>query len=538
MENNNGFTLKDVIFNLLFIILFVFILLWLFPSKFYLNEYGMNGGYLSDETQTNQVFNHNITTMKEAAISYFTTSRLPKKVGDKVTMTLRQMRDEKLLLSLIDSKGNVCDEGISYIEMTKEKDEYLLKVHLACSDNEDYILVHLGCYDYCDGAVCEKQEEVQEIVQVLYKYQYKLTTPCTWTNWSNWTNWSTNYVAANNNRKVETKVETDSIAAIVNRSCPAGYLYSSHNNKCYKSTNTTDVKEAQKLVSYKCENGYTFDKNDKKCKKQTTTEKTVAAKQNEITYNCNDYPGYTLSGNKCVKTTTTTTTDTKTATAIYSTRTWTEQESYSCTKQSCSTKLVPTLVGGVWKNIPQKSCTRVNSTCYKDVEKSEDYISGYNCNNYSGYTLSGNKCVKNVVKTSTDVKDAKQNAITYYCENNEHTLEGKVCKYSVTNTDVKESKVIETYNCDNFDGYVLNETKCEKLVSNTDVVDVNIRMTCPAGYTLTNDKCTKNVTKYRYSERACVGGSVDYKWSESDKDQTLLSKGYILTGYKEQINSK
>lgn len=536
MENNNGFTLKDVIFNLLFIILFVFILLWLFPSKFYLNEHGFGGGiYNSSETQTNQVFNHNITTMKEAAISYFTTSRLPKKAGDKVTMTLRQMRDEKLLLSLIDSKGNVCEEGISYIEMTKDKDEYILKVHLACSDNEDYILVHLGCYDYCDADICEKQDPIEEI---LYKYQYKLEKPCTLTNWSEWTNWSLNYVSANSNRKVETKVETQNINATTNKACPAGYLYSQSTGKCYKSSNSTDIKDAEKVVSYKCEEGYSFDEEDKKCKKQVSTTTTVAAKENEVTYNCNEYSGYTLSGNKCIKTITETTTDVKDATPVYSEHTSTYKESYSCKKEVCSTKLVPTLVGGVWKNIPQQSCKTVNSTCYRDAKYTEKYISSYNCNKYSGYTLNGTSCVKEIKNTYTDTKDAKANATTYYCENKEHTLEGKICKYEVTNIEIKEPEIIESYNCNNLENYVLNENKCEKIVTDTDVKDVIITFSCPSGYTLNNNKCVKNVVKYRYSERKCVGGSIDYKWSESDKDEELLKHGYKLTGKKEEIKSK
>ena len=265
---------------------------------------------------------------------------------------------------------------------------------------------------------------------------------------------------------------------------------------------------------------------------------TVAAKEKETTYNCNDYPGYKLEGNKCIKQTTSTSTDTKDATAIYDERTSTYKESYSCKKETCSTKLVPTLVGGVWKNIPQKSCKTVNSTCYRDATHTERYISGYHCNSYSGYTLNGTKCVKQIETTSTDVKDAKENEKTYYCENKDHKLEGKVCKYDVKTTDVKEPEIIETYTCSNFEGYALNETKCEKIVTNTDIKDIIITLSCPNGYTLNNNKCTKNVIKYRYSERSCVGGSVDYKWSESEKDETLLSQGYIYTGYKEQIKTK
>ena len=38
--------------------------------------------------------------------------------------------------------------------------EYLMTVKLECSDASNYIEVHLGCYDYCDGDVCESQKTV------------------------------------------------------------------------------------------------------------------------------------------------------------------------------------------------------------------------------------------------------------------------------------------------------------------------------------------------------------------------------------------
>lgn len=560
MENNNGFTLKEVIFNLLFIILFVFILLWLFPSKSFLNS---NGIYNSEneQAQTNHIFNQNITVMKEAAISYFTTSRLPKNVGDSVTMTLRQMRDKKLLLSLIDSNGNVCDEGISYIEMTKEKDEYLLKVTLSCSDFDDYILVHLGCYDYCDGDICEKKEEI------LYKYQYKLVIPCKWTDWSAWSNWSYNYVTANANRKVETKVETETINAT--KICPAGYLYNSQTNKCYKSTSSTDSKEAEKITSYECAEGFTFDETDKKCKKTATTTTTVAAKEKEATYNCNAYPGHTLNGNRCVKTVTSTETDTKSATPVYD---------YKCSKgtlssdktkctytnpyegtmnatcnsyQSCTTTSVFNATTGKFED--KRTCvTKCRYTCPSGFTRegsrcsgtfyetktiaSTRYIKSYTCP--SGYEKNGNYCTKNISVTTTDSKTASKNPTEYYCENSNYTLVGNVCKLEQTIVIPEDSKVVETYSCAKYNdsAYVLNGTKCEKIISNTETTD--LIPSCPSGYTLNNNKCSRNVIKYRYSERSCVGGSIDYKWSDSEKDEALLNKGYILTGVKEKRNSK
>ena len=68
------------------------------------------------------------------------------------------MLDLHLLLPFTDKNGDTCDTKKSYVEMTKYDSEYRLKVNLSCGDQEDYIIVYLGCYDYCDG-LCEKRVE-------------------------------------------------------------------------------------------------------------------------------------------------------------------------------------------------------------------------------------------------------------------------------------------------------------------------------------------------------------------------------------------
>ena len=89
---------------------------------------------------------------------YFTTPRLPQKVGDKVKMTLGEMLDKKIILPFTDKNGDVCDEKASYVEITKYEDEFVMKVNLKCGKQENYLLVYMGCYDYCETALCEKNK--------------------------------------------------------------------------------------------------------------------------------------------------------------------------------------------------------------------------------------------------------------------------------------------------------------------------------------------------------------------------------------------
>lgn len=160
--DRRGFPFKDFLLKLILIIIFVFLLVWLLP-KFItpaINKSLTNGNSSNQNEQINalasQIFYNNIEKMKEAAISYYTNERLPKEVGQSDTMTLSDMIGKKIITPLVDKNNKAVDVEGSYVKITKTDDEYILKVNLKDSETEDYILVHLGCYDYCKDFVCEK----------------------------------------------------------------------------------------------------------------------------------------------------------------------------------------------------------------------------------------------------------------------------------------------------------------------------------------------------------------------------------------------
>lgn len=238
-ERKDSFSIRDVIIQILFIVLFVFILIWLFPTKGSVNgKLGVLDEVNSKfDVLTNRIFNENLQTMKEAAINYYTTPRLPKNVNDVKSMTLREMLKEKLLIEFKDANNKSCDLEDSYVQITKLDDEFLLKVNLSCTDNDAYILVHLGCYDYCSTSVCENKSKPQSTPVVnpqpqpqpqptpnpdptpdpkptcSYKYQKVVTE----SNWSNWSSWSTKAVSKTSTRDVNTKVENTTTQKIVER---------------------------------------------------------------------------------------------------------------------------------------------------------------------------------------------------------------------------------------------------------------------------------------------------------------------------------
>lgn len=152
--------LRDFLLKLILVVIFALLLVWLLP-KFMAP---VSTPSVDLTPLTSQIFADNLKRMQDAATSYYTTERLPQAVGDKDTMTLREMIAKNLLIPLIDKNGKACDVDKSYVTITKLDNEYLMKVNLKCSDQEDYILVHMGCYNYCDSDICAKKEE--EIITI------------------------------------------------------------------------------------------------------------------------------------------------------------------------------------------------------------------------------------------------------------------------------------------------------------------------------------------------------------------------------------
>ena len=146
-EENNvtyrvGINWKDVLVKIILLILFILLLVWIFPRP------NMNVFYDS-------VYRDNVNSMRESARNFYTIDRLPKNVGEQTSMTLKQMFDQHLLIRFTDKDGNACDENASKVEVTKSSDnEYTLKVALKCGKTDDYILETIGCTTVCSAGTC------------------------------------------------------------------------------------------------------------------------------------------------------------------------------------------------------------------------------------------------------------------------------------------------------------------------------------------------------------------------------------------------
>ena len=546
-ERKESFSVRSLILQILFVVLTVFLLLWLFPTKNYVKDYANDAFTEKLQPLYNQIYNQNITTMKEAAINYFTTDRLPSKVGESVTITLKEMQDKKLVLDLIDSNNKKCDVEKSSVKVEKLDNEYLMTVKLECSDASNYIEVHLGCYDYCKASgVCEKKETPvikptnptkPVISEKKYQYEYEKITDGKWGDFGEWSQWSKDTITKTEYRNVETKEVTEKTGTLVDvidakkdvkttYSCPSGYTL--NGTKCSKKTTNTKNATASTKTTYTCPKGYT--PNGTKCIKETSS--TINATANKkTTYSCPD-PTYTLdkTKTKCTKKTT----DTKNATANTTYGDWVYQGKYTFNsiQYTSDTRKVVRVSSSINTDCTT-NCT-TNTWTYLVYNRSKKTT--YSCP--KGYTPNGTKCIKELIDTKNATASTKT---TYTCPKG-YTPNGTKCIKETSSTINATANKKTTYSCPK--GYTPNGTKCTKKTTDTKNASKTDTVTysCTAkDYKLNGDKCTKTVatytkyTYYRYQERKFISGTRDIKWSTSKTDSTLLKQGYVLTGNKKEI---
>jgi len=500
-EENNvtykvGINWKDVLVKIILLILFILLLVWIFPRP------NMSVFYDS-------VYRDNVNTMRESARNYYTVDRLPKSVGEQTSMTLKEMVDNHLLIRFTDKNGKTCDESSSKVEVTKSSDsEYTLKVVLNCGETKDYILETIGCTTVCSNGTCttvlNNSNNANSVAQNNNNNNDgNSVNGASITNDGNNNNGGTNNGTATDNNGSGT-ISSNSGATEVDNTD-----YSNYDVKDGKFTTTVTYYQHRKAVVstktvYTCPEGYT--KNGSKCYKNTTGATidatphyapdqvvTVDAKigQGEEkkvyteaikTQTGKDYTcptGYTLNGSYCIKYTDAT-------------------EKPGQTTYTCPTGY--TLSG--------TKCTKTYDATYTPGGTS------YTCDN--GGTLSGTKCTITQNATATT---------TYTCPSG-YTKNGTSC-YKVYDATAK-------YSCPS--GYTLSGSKCTKKTTST--INATVSYSCPSGYSKSGTKCTKTTTD---TKSASVSYSCPSGWSRSgstcSKSTTQSRAASASTSYGGWVNN-
>jgi len=553
MENGRSYFFRDLIVKILLVLLFVFLLMWLFPMP------NMNPLY-------DKIYTQNMTSMTDAAKSYFTVSRLPQKEGETKKLTLEDMLNNKMIIEFTDSEGKTCNTTESYVEVTKKGSEYVFKTNLVCGSQSDYVIEYFGCYDVCEDDKCEvevteKPSETKKVTEYQFykevssnyidkyicKEGYTLEgTKCVLKSEVEKTidasmKCTDGYSYNSNTKKCE-KISTTKLNATL--SCPAGYVYASSMNKCIKGTeNVVDAS-----MSYKCTEGTLVGSkciiNNTKVEDATKVynctegvlngtncvingSKEVAATK---VYSCTEG---TLNGTKCIVSTTNSldaqkvyscTTGTLSGTKCITTSTSevNASVSYSCSSGTldgtncvitneqtcgysqwvCSNKTYTTSVSTsssstfTRKFLYQIGTSRVYEECSRYYGCSGGGTSTvaatkkYSC---SKGTLSGTKCII----TNTNETNAN---VSYKCSNG--TLNGTKCIVDST----KEVDAKLSYKCSNG---TLKGSVC--VVPTTSETNAKLSYKCNIGSLNSNNKCEIKTTSEKDATKvySCAAGKLN-----------------------------
>ena len=501
-EERERFSWTSLFIKIIIVIIFVLFTIWLLQLTVKSANKDMSNGI---NVLTDNIFSQNIDKMKEVGKSYFTTERLPQKIGEVKTLTLEDMYKKNLILEVKDKNGKACSAKKSYVAIEKLETEYQMKVYLECGEEHNFIKVIMGCYNYCNTDICEKKEIPSNKA---IEYEYSKTTGGAWGPWGNWTNWSTVEVSKTDRRDVETKtiVEPYTYEETTTKEEYVGVA-----NVCASISGYTLVSDKDGVCSYKETNPATTNPTCPSLSGYTLTSRngfTCNYKQtNPATTNptCPTISGYTNTGRSGFTC------------------------SYKETNPATTEPVCPELTG---YNKP----VRNGFTCSysRSVQSTTEYELVY-YGTGSGSYIPADTTTYHYVQDSADYQYMCNNtcAFQWYYIYKIYTKKYK----TVTETTTREAT------CPN--GYSQSGNSCVAAAKTT-----TKSATCPAGQNQKGTKCYKNVTTtitvedtrkvtyYRYRLRDYNGGTVDYKWSPSNNDKSLLDAGYKLTGKTREVGGK
>lgn len=457
MENERNYFFRDLIVKILLVLLFVFLLMWLFPMP------NMNPLY-------DKIFTQNMTSMTDAAKGYFTVSRLPQKEGESKKLTLADMINNKMIIEFTDSEGKTCDTTESYVEVTKKDGEYVFKTNLVCSTDSDYVIEYFGCYDVCEDGGCEVSTTTPTDTKKVTEYRFYKEIS---------SNYIDKYICKEGYSLEGTKcvlnseVKNEQEASM---KCSDGYSFNSKTNKCEK-INTTEINAVKN-----CPSGYVYASSMNKCIKGEENE--VDA---EVSYKCTEG---VLVGNKCV---------------ISSVKVVDAKKVYSCSNGTLNGDKC--IISGT-KEVEAKkvySCkegTLDGDKCKITSTSTVDASVKYSC---SSGTLSGDKCVIKNPETcgysnwvcsnktyTTSMSTSSTSTFTrryLYAVGTNRVYEECSRHYSCSGGGTSTVSASKSYYCN--EGK-LDGTKC--IITKTNKVDANVSYKCNEGK-LSGDKCILNTSK-------------------------------------------
>lgn len=259
-----GYPIRSFIIKFIIIVIIILLLIWLLPK--FIKPKNTNKPVVTKESKVKEeeVYQNNTDSMQKAAFKYYDKDNLPKENGKYKQVTLQELIDEDYIEPLKDQNGKKINTSKSYLKLTKvDENEYILKINIKDSEVENYVLLNVGHFDYCEDYICEKKEETEEekkakeeeledtkvkasedesnstnnnqenkqTVVLDETYKYTKTIPAKLSDWSSWSSW----------KEVKCNTNMNTTCESNNYKCLSEIKTTTKNGVCYESIRTRKV---------------------------------------------------------------------------------------------------------------------------------------------------------------------------------------------------------------------------------------------------------------------------------------------------------
>lgn len=145
MEEEKKINWLSLFIKIVIAFAFILIIVWLVSKIINKNE-------LSD------TFKNNINNMETVAVKYFKSIDLPTKKGESIKITLEEMIEKELIVSVSTGEGEKCSTKNSYSKITRNKDNYEVETRLECGKEKNTITRNFSLKD-CQNCKTNNENE-------------------------------------------------------------------------------------------------------------------------------------------------------------------------------------------------------------------------------------------------------------------------------------------------------------------------------------------------------------------------------------------
>ena len=135
MEDERKINWLSLFIKIVIVFIFALILIWLVTK-------------ITNSTKKSETFKNNINNMEEAAVNYFKEIDLPLEKGKSIEISLEEMLEKKLIISIKDNLKASCDTNKSNSKITRQKKNYNIETTLVCGKEKETIKRKLD-FKYC-----------------------------------------------------------------------------------------------------------------------------------------------------------------------------------------------------------------------------------------------------------------------------------------------------------------------------------------------------------------------------------------------------